>query len=135
MASGRRKAISGSIAFLIYLGIFIMSSMPAGALPQNIPDFIPHFLQYALLAFFFVQVFNSADNVKTMAVAFSLLLLSALLDEAHQAFIPGRFCSLKDLAFDLLGSACGLLVYRWLARIRNGISGGICRSGNAGNGS
>ena len=135
MSAGRRKAIFGSIAFIIYLGIFIMSSLPAASLPRNIPDIIPHFLQYALLAFFFVQVFNAPGSMKTMVLAFSLLLISGLLDEAHQAFVPGRFCSLKDLAFDMLGSACGLLVYRLTARVRNGISGGICRSDNAGNGS
>lgn len=117
-----RKNIAGLISFLLYLGIFLVSAIPASALPEKIPDVIPHFCEYAILAFFFAQVFSDPSRLKTMALAFLGLLMLGFFDEVHQAFVPGRFCSLKDLLFDALGSAFGLLVYRWLAWVRNDIS-------------
>jgi VanZ family protein len=118
----RRIKIAGLISFLLYLGIFLLSSLPASALPENIPDVIPHFCEYAVLAFFFIQVFSDPASLKTTALAFLGLIVLGFFDEVHQAFVPGRFCSLKDLMFDALGSAAGLLGYRCWAWIRNDIS-------------
>jgi VanZ family protein len=118
----RRNKIAGLISLLLYLGIFLVSALPASALPKNIPDVIPHFCEYAVLAFFLAQVFSGPPGLKTTALAFLVLLMLGSLDELHQAFVPGRVCSLKDLLFDSLGSASGLLAYRWLAWIRNDIS-------------
>jgi len=104
------------ISFLLYLGIFLMSSLPGSALPAKIPDIIPHFCEYAILSFFFIQMFNNPTNMKVMAVSLVLLILLALLDELHQALVPGRFCSAKDLLFDTLGSLSGLMAYLMLRR-------------------
>jgi VanZ family protein len=117
-----RKEIAVLISFLLYLGIFLVSAIPGSALPAKIPDIIPHFCEYAILAFFFIQVFNDPASRKTMTGAFLGLLLLGFFDEVHQAFVPDRFCSLKDLLFDALGSAFGLLAYRCLAWIRSDIS-------------
>jgi len=116
MPARRRREVACLISILIYAGIFLMSSMPASALPARIPDFIPHCAEYALLAFFFIQVFRDPAGPRTTAIAFALLLLLGFLDELHQRFVPGRFFRLSDLLFDALGSAGGLLAYRWLRR-------------------
>jgi VanZ family protein len=108
-----RKKTAGVISFLIYLGIFLVSSLPGSALPKKIPDIIPHFCEYAVLAFFLVQVFGAAPNRKTTAIVFLALLPLVFFDEVHQAFVPGRFCSLKDMAADMAGGAGGLLAYHW----------------------
>lgn len=118
---GRTK-IAALISFLIYLGIFLLSSIPGSALPAKIPDIIPHFCEYAILAFFFAQVFKDPANRKTMVGAFLVLLLLGFFDEVHQAFVPGRFCSLQDMLIDAIGSAFGLLAYRCRAWIRSDIS-------------
>ena len=119
-----RKKTAAMISVLIYLGIFLLSSLPGSALPRKIPDVIPHLCEYALLAFFLVQALTAAPNRKTTAIAFVALLPLIIFDEVHQAFVPGRFCSLKDMAVDMLGSACGLLAYhgswRWPLKTRDG---------------
>jgi VanZ family protein len=97
-----------------------MSSLPASALPAKIPDIIPHFCEYAILAFFFIQMFSNPSKSKTMAIGLALLVLLSFLDELHQAFVPSRICSLKDLLFDTLGNLAGLTAYllarRWSAK-------------------
>lgn len=116
----RKKKDAYVISFLLYLGIFLMSSLPASALPAKIPDIIPHFCEYAILAFFFIQIFSNPTNLKTMASGLAWLALLSILDELHQALVPGRFCSLKDILFDMLGSLSGLAAYlllrRWSAK-------------------
>jgi VanZ family protein len=120
MGAGRRKYAAAVISLLIYLGIFALSSLPASALPANIPDVIPHFGEYALLAFFFIQLFGDPGRLRALAIGLAALILLALLDELHQAFVPGRFCSLKDGLADVLGSLAGiaacLVLRRWAAR-------------------
>ena len=118
---GRKKNVYG-IPILLFLGIFLISSLPGSALPAKFPDIIPHFCEYALLAFFFLRIFSNPALLKTMATAFAWLILAGALDELHQALVPGRFCSLKDLLFDTLGSLSGLMVHaalrRWSAKSR-----------------
>lgn len=124
MGSRGRKYTACLISFLLYLGIFLLSSLPASALPANIPDIIPHFCEYAILAFFFIQIFNDPTTLQAMAVGFAWLALLGLVDELHQAFVPSRFCSLKDLLVDAFGSFAGIMAYlilrRWSAKTHHG---------------
>lgn len=115
------RPVAAAAALLIYAGIFLMSSLPAGSLPSGIPDFIPHGIEYALLAFFFIQMFPAPSRFSFLAVAWLLLALLGLLDEWHQLAAPGRVFSLLDLLWDMLGSAAGMAVYLVIARrgIRN----------------
>lgn len=115
MTVGRRRTLAGLASFFLYLGIFAASSIPAAKLPQKIPDIIPHFCVYALMAFFLVHAFRDPGSCKTLAIAFLGLALLGFFDELHQSFVPGRHGSLKDLLFDLAGSAAGLLFSYWLA--------------------
>jgi VanZ family protein len=116
MLSRNRKKIVYLIPIFLFLGIFLMSSLPASALPAKIPDIIPHFCEYALLAFFFIQIFSKPTQMKTMAIGLAWLILLGFSDELHQAFVPSRVCSLQDLLFDTLGSLFGLLAYLKLRR-------------------
>ena len=106
-----RRAVAAIASLLIYAGIFLMSSLPAGSLPSGIPDVIPHVSEYALLAFFFVQIFPAPGRFSTVVAAWLLLALLGLLDEWHQLSTPGRVFSMLDLAYDALGSAAGMAVY------------------------
>jgi VanZ family protein len=110
--NSRPRIIAAVISLGIYALIFLLSSLPAGSLPSGIPDFIPHFLEYAALAFFFVQVFRRPEQLPAMALAFFLIAILAILDEWHQLSVPGRVCSLLDWAYDLAGALAGLAAYQ-----------------------
>ncbi len=124
MPERRRKQIAALISILVYAGIFLVSSLPASALPANIPDIIPHAIEYAFLAFFFIGIFSDPPSLRSIAAVFAALLLLALLDEFHQSFVPGRFCTLEDVLFDAIGCGFGLLAYlglrSWSTRSRGG---------------
>jgi len=111
----RRRILAGAMALFVYGLIFLMSSLPPSSLPSGIPDIIPHVGEYALLAFFFVQVFVAPRRLPTLAVAFLLLALLGLLDEWHQLSTPGRVFSWLDLFYDSLGGAAGMAVFLVLA--------------------
>ena len=58
----------------------------------------------------------------TLHSSLALTMLFALSDEWHQSFVPGRQCTLADLALDAAGAALGLLlvgVCRRLPALRN----------------
>ena len=115
----RARIVAGGISLLIYLAIFLLSSLPASRLPAHLPDCIPHFLEYAALAFFFIQVFRRPAQPAAMAMAFFLVALLGILDEWHQLSVPGRIFSLLDWAYDLAGGLAGLAAYLVLSRRRN----------------
>ncbi|HOW45791.1 MAG TPA: VanZ family protein [Candidatus Aminicenantes bacterium] len=107
----RRRLRALAATLLVYAAIFALSSLPSSRLPSGIPDILPHAAEYALLAFFLVQVF--AAPRRRAAQAFTLLLagLLGLLDEAHQLLTPGRVFSLLDILYDVLGAMIGLAVF------------------------
>ena len=111
-----RRAVAAAVSLLIYAAIFLMSSQPAGSLPSGIPDFIPHAFEFALLAFFFIQIFAAPRRLPALALAFPLLALLGLLDECHQMSTPGRVFSWLDVLYDSLGAVAGMAAYLVLAK-------------------
>ena len=106
--------------------IIILSSIP------NIPtlkihtarsdfrlDYIMHFGEYGVLAFMAFLAFAEdkfrLNWKKFITVAIGLVMF-AILDELHQKLIPGRTCSIRDVASDVTGvlAAVGftLVVFR-----------------------
>jgi hypothetical protein len=53
---------------------------------------------------------------RSLLTAIGLTLAYALVDEAHQSFVPGRHASLADVGLDLIGAiAFGLVAWRDLS--------------------
>lgn len=114
--NSRKRAIAVGISLLLYAAISLLSSLPARSLPSGIPDWIPHFLEFAALAFFLIQVFRWPARWPALAMAFILIAILGILDEWHQFSVPGRIFSLLDWVYDLAGSLAGLAAFRALAR-------------------
>ncbi len=121
----RRGLTHGLPLFLYAAAIFTVSSLPpAPALPSvEGADKALHFAAYAGLGFLFARAYRVRwPGLSTWGLANWSLLSAALyglLDEVHQAFVPGRSADPADWLADSLGAAAGVLLYL-LARRRRG---------------
>ncbi len=116
MRRRRLRALAASL--LVYAVIFALSSLPSSRLPSGVPDILPHAAEYALLAFFLVQVFAAPRRGAALAGALLLAALLGLLDEAHQLLTPGRMFSLLDILYDAIGAGLGLTFFMLYQRIK-----------------
>jgi VanZ family protein len=101
------------------LMIIILSSIP------NIPtlkihtarveirlDHIMHFCEYGVLTFMAFLSFAGNEfeiNYKKFILITGSLILFAVLDELHQKLIPGRTCSINDVASDVTGVLAAII--------------------------
>ena len=108
------------------LTIIILSSIP------NIPtlkihiekaefrlDYLMHFCEYGILTFVTFLSFAGEEfkiRFRKFMLITAFLVTFAALDELHQKFIPGRTCSINDVASDVTGVLAAiiftLLVFR-----------------------
>lgn len=107
---------------VLYLAFtWLLSDRPGDTLPGGIDDRIAHFGEYCLLMLlvtFALTAFDPARILRrTLLAAGAFSLAWAILDEFHQSFIPGRFSSLKDIAFDLLGILAAAALLAFLAAL------------------
>ena len=110
-----------SLAIFSTLLIIFMSSIPdkalwgSGSLSEQIISNLAHIPAYALLSFLWLKSFAGATS-KNNTIVFSLtlagLVLFAVADEIHQAFIPGRTASFIDIGLDLIGILFGLWAFK-----------------------
>ena len=98
--------------------IFCLSSIPylghgIGGYQVQFPREFAHIIAYGILAFLMWFSFPKLDvNLfKKILVCASLVLIYAILDEVHQAFVPGRSGNIKGVVFDVIGIVAVLV---WL---------------------
>lgn len=120
----RRRLRAWWPATLCAAVILLVSSMPLAirVVEFRFADKIAHFAEYLLLAAFVSRGLAldpraTAWSRRTrLVVALGSLLVFATLDEAHQAWIPGRSPSAGDIAADaagvIVGCAAGALMWR-----------------------
>ncbi len=101
--------------------IFYLSSMPGSKVKTNIPDYVPHFIEYAVLGYLVFRALTGHKKEPPGPLkagwAITLCIIYAVSDELHQLFIPGRYADPKDLAVDAVGvMLIVLLVYFIRAR-------------------
>jgi VanZ family protein len=84
-------------------------------------DYLFHFCEYGIMAFLSFLSFASREfkvNYKKWVILTMGLILFAVLDELHQKLIPGRTCSIKDVASDVTGILAAvvftLFVFRYI---------------------
>jgi VanZ family protein len=101
------------------LTIIILSSIP------NIPtlkihtakaefrlDYLMHFCEYGVLTFVTFLSFAGEEfkiRFRKFIIITVLLILFAALDELHQKLIPGRTCSINDVASDVTGVLAAII--------------------------
>lgn len=117
-----RKLSRFSPPILVYGAIYYFSSRPASSLPDIAPDYVSHFIEYAILGFFFMRMVlydTKMTEVTLRPVLFSLpvMVLLALLDEVHQYYVPTRHFELKDILVDTVGILVGVGLYLYITQI------------------
>jgi VanZ family protein len=81
---------------------------------------LSHLTEYAVLALPWVRAFRSQRRFSlrmALWAALAVCLTCAVVDEAHQARVPGRHGSVRDVALDSLGALATLLVVRTRQRV------------------
>ena len=118
-----RGALALWLPVALYAGIiFVASSVEhPPAPPGGLPDYVVHAMLYAGFAAVILRAFAGGRwggvTPRRAAAAAAAATLYGLTDEFHQAFVPGRFVSLTDLAADAAGATaavCAVLAAsRW----------------------
>ncbi len=97
------------------LAIWIFSAMERPPIPEPLmfwhSDKLLHLLAYAVLAALALFAVHCHRHAATTAVLMSALY--GAVDEIHQSYVPGRQCSLLDLAADTMGAL--LCIAAWLS--------------------
>ena len=106
----------------LVLWLFPKTSPEALAVVHLIVRKIAHFTEYAILAYLAARAFRTSPRPalanRWFLAALALVVVYALLDEYHQAFVPSRTASIYDSFVDMSGGLVTLLIIRWRRRSR-----------------
>lgn len=71
---------------------------------------LAHFSEFAVLGFF--SYINIKEYYQSNIIYLSILMcvVYAITDEFHQLFVSGRYCAVKDMLIDSLGSITMILI-------------------------
>ena len=114
-----RNFIKYHLPLLAYaLLIFTVSAIPTLPHPDigiTGIDKIAHLIEYLVFFLIAVRAFSVRPflfkNEKLIMLSGSISLIYAILDEIHQAFVPGRNADILDVLADLVGILCGVAIY------------------------
>jgi VanZ family protein len=128
MERNQRFIIYSILALLYAAAIFILSSMPTIPLPSQYyelpsPDKLSHTaLYFGLTILLCLSLSNAANPIiseRTIILSFTIGTVYGILDEVHQAFVPGRTATLIDIAFDILGTLVAIAIFWYYERWQN----------------
>lgn len=76
-----------------------------------------HFIEYFILGLLTVNCFHSFKKNKLLYILL-FCLLTAILDECHQLFVPGRSFGYVDIIIDIIGSYSSIYLLKLLHIIK-----------------
>lgn len=99
---------------LVALLIPVLSHQPSLKPPFELfpfQDKVFHLIEFGGLALALVMNRDLFITLKGRRGMIILGVLWAIADEFHQRFVPGRDCSIQDIAADVAGLIAGILVF------------------------
>lgn len=108
----KHNKLSWIITIFIAIIIFCFSTLVGG---EEIKSWMP--IVYHVVIFFFLSLFlfisliKGKLNSKLFLFAILILISYGIIDEIHQFFVQGRFCTVIDVFFDLIGILFAFMVY------------------------
>ena len=96
--------------FAAYLGLtWHLSSQPAIPAVRSIPDVLLHTAEFSMLAILLLLALGGEVRRPITRAALALVwgfgAIYAVIDEAHQSFVPGRDASVKDALVDIAATS------------------------------
>jgi len=113
-----RIALAWAPALLYMALIWVMSSishidLPVGSFP--LADKGVHAVEYCFLAVLVAyavrQTFPERHLARTATVSVLIVVSWGVLDELHQAFVPGRSSDVLDIVADAVGGSVGVALH------------------------
>ena len=119
----KHSRITVTVAIIIALAIFYISSITfpqekGGNITSNSATTY-HIGIFFLLSLFMLLGLEKRKEFRLIPIIILLAGVYAALDELHQYFVPGRYCSLTDFLIDLAGILVALGLYLMLTKYQN----------------
>lgn len=117
----KNKYIFHHLPWQLYIVvIFVISSIPGSRFPEiqfNMADKVVHFIIFGILGLLLARSMVVSQNTfcRTNYVIVSIMIGIGygLIDEWHQAYVPGRYASVSDWVADGLGIIVSVLLFWW----------------------
>lgn len=112
----RHNKLSWAITILIAVIIFYFSTLSFVGVGEgygkNWMSIVYHIIIFFFLSLFlFISLIKGKSNSKLFLFVILILISYGILDEIHQFFVPGRFCTILDLGFDSIGILFAFMFY------------------------
>jgi VanZ family protein len=128
----RQRALARALLPLAWMAVlWWLSSIPGG--PEKVVDGLSiaawfqklmHVVAYAILAAAWTWALSGQLRFRaTVAAALVLTVGYAVVDEIHQAYVPGRTSAVTDVLIDLAGALIGIGVVTAARRRKTGRTG------------
>lgn len=120
----KRNALSWAITILIAVFIFYFSTLifegvGVGGGIKNWISIAYHIVIFFFLSLFlFISLIKGESNSKLFLFAILILISYGIIDEIHQFFVQGRFCTVLDVFFDSIGILFAFMVYLIFLKLR-----------------
>ena len=113
-----RKRIVYLPLIVYWIILLIATSIPTDDFPRvlmTVGDKVKHFAAYFILGGYLAIAFSVQERVPLLRKYFIIAAIFTatvygLIDEIHQAFIPGRFYELLDWVADIIGATVGSII-------------------------
>jgi len=112
----KHNKLSWVITILIAFVIFYFSSLSflgvGEGYGKNWMSIVYHIVIFFFLSLFlFISLIKGKLNFKLFLFVILVLISYGVLDEIHQFFVQGRFCTVIDVFFDSIGILFAFMVY------------------------
>ncbi|MEK6918031.1 MAG: VanZ family protein [Nanoarchaeota archaeon] len=117
----KHSKIPIAIAIIIAIAMFYISSLQfgQGGSYASTKSNLYHLAIFFLLSLFMLIGIIKRKKFRLIPIVIAIAIMYAALDELHQYFVPGRYCSSTDFLVDTAGILLSLGLYFILIKSQN----------------